>query len=87
MRVKASPERAFQAFVEEIGAWWRPSPLFETTPRPGRLSFEGGEGGLVDDGVPRAVESEPSGRSQVIVAVQAMNHAIATYWQVAAAQT
>ena len=28
-----------------------------------------------------------SGRSQVIVAVQAMNHAIATYWQVAAAQT
>jgi uncharacterized protein YndB with AHSA1/START domain len=46
LRVKASPERAFTAFVEEIGAWWRPSPLFQTTPRaPGRLAFEGGEGG------------------------------------------
>ena len=26
LRVKASPERAFQAFVDEIGLWWRPSP-------------------------------------------------------------
>jgi uncharacterized protein YndB with AHSA1/START domain len=45
LRVKATPERAFAAFVQEIGAWWRPSPLFETTPRPGTLSFEPGEGG------------------------------------------
>lgn len=46
LRVKASPERAFQAFVEEIGAWWRPHALFATTPRaPGRLAFEPGEGG------------------------------------------
>ena len=49
LRVKATPERAFQAFVEEIGAWWRPSTMFQTTPRPGRLSFETpdqtGEGG------------------------------------------
>ncbi len=45
LRVKATPERAFQAFVEEIGAWWRPSALFETTPRPGVLSFEPGKGG------------------------------------------
>jgi uncharacterized protein YndB with AHSA1/START domain len=45
LRVKASPERAFQAFTAEIGAWWRPSQLFQTTPRPGVLSFEGGEGG------------------------------------------
>lgn len=50
LRVKATPERAFAAFVDEIGAWWRPNPLFQTTPRPGRLSFEfphgrGGEGG------------------------------------------
>jgi hypothetical protein len=43
LRVKATPERAFQAFVEEIGAWWRPSTLFQTTPRPGVLSFEPGE--------------------------------------------
>jgi uncharacterized protein YndB with AHSA1/START domain len=45
LRVKAPPERAFAAFVEEIGDWWRPSGLFKTTPRPGRLSFEPGEGG------------------------------------------
>ena len=43
LRVRATPERAFAAFVEEIGAWWRPSELFQTTPRPGRLSFEPGE--------------------------------------------
>ena len=46
LRVKASPERAFAAFVNEIGAWWRPNGLFQTTPRaPGPLSFEKGEGG------------------------------------------
>jgi uncharacterized protein YndB with AHSA1/START domain len=45
LRVKASPERAFAAFVEEIGDWWRPNMLFQTTPRPGRLAFEPGERG------------------------------------------
>jgi uncharacterized protein YndB with AHSA1/START domain len=46
LRVKASPERCFAAFVEEIGDWWRPSMLFQTTPRaPGRLAFEPAEGG------------------------------------------
>jgi len=33
LRVKASPERAFEAFVNEIGAWWQPNPLFTFTPR------------------------------------------------------
>ena len=47
LRVKATPERAFAIFTGEIGAWWRPSPLFQTTPRaPGRLAFE--EGRLVE---------------------------------------
>lgn len=46
LRVRATPERAFQAFVGEIGAWWRPNGLFQTTPRaPGVLAFETGEGG------------------------------------------
>jgi uncharacterized protein YndB with AHSA1/START domain len=46
LRVKATPERAFDAFVSEIGAWWRPNPLFTFTPRePGKLSFEPGAGG------------------------------------------
>jgi len=43
LRVKATPERAFAVFTEEIGDWWRPSGLFQTTPRaPGRLAFEDG---------------------------------------------
>ena len=55
LRVKATPARAFAAFVEEIGAWWRPSPLFQTTPRPGRLSFEPGEHG-------RLIETREGGK-------------------------
>lgn len=43
LRVKATPERAFAVFTGEIGAWWRPNGLFQTTPRaPGRLAFEDG---------------------------------------------
>lgn len=47
LRVKATPERAFAVFTGEIGEWWRPHGLFQTTPRaPGRLAFEPqGEGG------------------------------------------
>jgi hypothetical protein len=53
--VAATTERTFDAFVGEIGDWWRPSPLFEFTPgRSGRMVFEPGpEGRLVeryDDG-------------------------------------
>ena len=55
LRVKATPERSFRAFVEEIGAWWRPSALFQTTPRPGVLSFEPGEGG-------RLIETRAGGK-------------------------
>lgn len=60
LRVKASPERAFQVFTEEIGAWWQPSPLFTFTPPAinkgqGRLSFEPGEGG-------RLIETLPNGK-------------------------
>jgi uncharacterized protein YndB with AHSA1/START domain len=43
LRVAATPERAFAVFTGEIGAWWRPSGLFQTTPRaPGVLAFEDG---------------------------------------------
>jgi uncharacterized protein YndB with AHSA1/START domain len=49
LRVPATPEQAFAAFVDEIGEWWRPNILFQTTPRPGVLSFEPGpEGRLVE---------------------------------------
>lgn len=50
LRVRATPERAFEVFTGEIGAWWRPDPLFATTPRPpGRLAFVGGEGGALTE--------------------------------------
>jgi uncharacterized protein YndB with AHSA1/START domain len=60
LRVRATPERAFSAFVREIGAWWRPNPLFRFTPRdPGVLSFElpdaAGQGG-------RLIETRPNGK-------------------------
>lgn len=41
LRVKATPARAFAVFTDEIGAWWRPSGLFQTTPlAPGVLAFD-----------------------------------------------
>ena len=44
LRVKASPQQAFDVFTQEIGAWWRPNGLFELAPRgDGALSFEGQE--------------------------------------------
>ncbi|WP_309604605.1 SRPBCC domain-containing protein [Phenylobacterium sp.] len=60
LRLKATPERAFAAFVDEIGVWWRPSPLFQTTPRPGRLSFEFSDGGGGEGG--RLVETRQGGK-------------------------
>jgi uncharacterized protein YndB with AHSA1/START domain len=62
LRVKASPERAFDAFVGEIGAWWRPNDFFAFTPRePGVLSFEPGEGGDMADGRLIETRQSPSG--------------------------
>jgi uncharacterized protein YndB with AHSA1/START domain len=46
LRVAATPERAFAAFTDEIGAWWRPNELFRLTPgRPGLMAFEPGPSG------------------------------------------
>jgi uncharacterized protein YndB with AHSA1/START domain len=43
IRVNATPARAFAAFTEEIGKWWRPNGLFQfTRRRDGVLSFEPG---------------------------------------------
>jgi uncharacterized protein YndB with AHSA1/START domain len=51
LRVKATPQHAFDVFTQEIGAWWRPDMLFQLTPRgDGQLRFEPGENGrLVTD--------------------------------------
>ena len=41
VRVKATPSRAFTAFTEEIGQWWKPNGLFEfRRGKAGALSFE-----------------------------------------------
>jgi len=46
IRVNATPARAFAAFTEEIGQWWRPNGLFEfKRGRHGVLSFEPGASG------------------------------------------
>jgi uncharacterized protein YndB with AHSA1/START domain len=46
LRVTATPERAFAAFTDEIGEWWRPNGLFQLTPAgPGKMAFEPGPGG------------------------------------------
>lgn len=55
LRVRASTERAFSAFTDDISAWWRPNDLFAFSPgRRGTLAFEPGpDGRLVeryDDG-------------------------------------
>ena len=45
-RVNATPARAFAAFTEEIGQWWRPNGLFQfTRRRDGVLSFDPGASG------------------------------------------
>ena len=56
LRVRATPTRAFDAFTADIGAWWRPNPIFAFTPRDsGVLSFEPGEGG-------RLIETRAGGK-------------------------
>jgi uncharacterized protein YndB with AHSA1/START domain len=60
LRVKATPQRAFDVFVGDIGAWWRPNALFAFTPRePGVLSFEPGESGMANG---RLIETRAGGK-------------------------
>ena len=55
IRVGASPERAFDVFTREVGAWWQPNGLFEfQRGKRGTLAFTPLEGGsfteTTDDG-------------------------------------
>jgi uncharacterized protein YndB with AHSA1/START domain len=76
LRVPATPAQAFAAFVEEIGAWWRPNALFETTPRPGVLSFEPGPDG-------RLIETRAGGKVFEIGKVRAWEppHRLVFSWR------
>ena len=81
LRVRASQARAFEAFTREIGAWWRPSPLFQTTPRPGVLSFE-----LARDGTGlcgRLIETRAGGKVFEIGRITAWDppHRLAFAWR------
>jgi uncharacterized protein YndB with AHSA1/START domain len=59
LRVKASPQRAFDVFTQEIGSWWTANDLFRFTPRsPGKVEFEPPRGG--EQG--RFVETLPNGK-------------------------
>ncbi|MBX3480178.1 MAG: SRPBCC domain-containing protein [Caulobacter sp.] len=54
VRVRATPDRAFEVFTREIALWWQPNPEFAFTPRsPGQMAFE-------DQA--RLVERLPSGK-------------------------
>ena len=53
LRVAASANRAFDAFVGEIALWWKPNALFRFTPRaPGMLAFEPRLGGAFTETLP-----------------------------------
>lgn len=54
LRVAVSPEEAFDIFTGEIGLWWRPSGLFQITPR--------GDGTLSFDGEARLITTLPNGK-------------------------
>lgn len=48
LRIEAPPDAVFDAFVNDIALWWKPSALFQLTPRgDGELKFEPGEGGCL----------------------------------------
>lgn len=77
LRVQATPQVAFDVFTQEIGAWWRPSGLFQLTPRgDGALRFEPGEGG-------RLVTDLPNGKTFEIgrVSVWAPGEHLAFTWR------
>ena len=65
LRVPVPPARAFAAFTEEIGQWWRPDGLFELSRgRTGTLAFEPGPDG-------RLVETYADGTAFVVGHVRA----------------
>jgi uncharacterized protein YndB with AHSA1/START domain len=77
MRVTATPERAFAAFTQEIGLWWKPSGLFEfSRGRSGVLSFEPGPNG-------RLIETYADGEVFVIGQVSQWDppHGLVVAWR------
>ncbi len=70
IRVDATLERTFDAFVGEIGAWWQPHPLFLFDHRrQGTLAFEPGPDGSFAGG--RLVERYGDGEALIIGEIHA----------------
>lgn len=77
IRVNATSARAFAAFTEEIGQWWRPNGLFQFTRRRGGvLSFEPGDHG-------RLVETYADGTEFVVGDVRVWDppHRLVVTWR------
>ena len=71
------PARAFAAFTEEIGQWWRPNGLFQFTDgRTGTLAFEPGPDG-------RLVETYADGSSFVVGHIRVWDppHRLVVSWR------
>lgn len=80
LRVKATPQRAFEVFTRDIGLWWRPNGLFQFTPRsPGVIGLEPGEGG-------RLIETLANGKVFEIGKIRAWEppHRLVVGWRQAA---
>lgn len=58
LRVRATPERAFEVFVNDIGIWWQPNTLFRFTRRRGALAIEPELGGRFLESYPDGTEFE-----------------------------
>ena len=75
LRVRATPQAAFEVFTQEIGAWWKPNGLFQLTPH--------GDGVLRFDGAERLVTTLPNGKEFEIgrVTVWAPGERLAFTWR------
>jgi uncharacterized protein YndB with AHSA1/START domain len=77
LRVPAPPERAFAAFTEQIGQWWRPNGMFQFSDgRTGTLAFEPGPEG-------RLVETYADGSTFVVGHIRAWDppHRLVLSWR------
>jgi uncharacterized protein YndB with AHSA1/START domain len=75
LRVRATPQEAFEVFTQDIGLWWKPNQLFQLTPR--------GDGVLRFDNQDRLVTTLPNGHEFEIgrITVWAPGEHLAFTWR------
>jgi hypothetical protein len=80
LRVNATAQECFDAFTQDIALWWRPSGLFQITPRgDGVLRFEPGPQGRLLTDLPNGAPFE-IGR----ITAWAPGERLAFFWRQAA---